>query len=627
MPDQTQTFVPSPMFEGWGTGGSKQFGQYTLVRVLGRGGWGIVFEAQHTRLKRRVALKTISLQRLSNDDSVARFRREMELIGQLHHPHIVLAHDAGEISGMHYLAMEYVDGLNLSEVLKSHGMLPIAEACEIARQAAVGLAYAHANGLIHRDVKPSNLLMGRDGTVKVADLGLARFISGDGFDERLTVDGRALGTVNYMSPEQVRGEPDLDCRTDLYSLGCTLFEFLTGRAPFAGPEFQTSRQKLNGHESSIPPRVHTLRPEVPEELDRLVARLLEKRREDRPQSAVELADALALHAVGASTAALLTPAVLETLVEVRADLPAMPDAGMLLTSIHERTDPQPRPNPVSSTQLSGTGQTVSLQTFRRTLLAISVLVCVAIATALYGLWMPGRNPPVGPDATPILPLAAPAPTEHEPVYQELAADEIIPQRWYPLFRQEPSRLLWPEDGGMSALQFHAGLEQVTVTSFFNALLSLGRPPPSDRFRVELDVGQSQWSGNVGFFWGYHQLEGMERDSWEFQTVRLNRTEGKRSFLLARTHNKLLTRPDGGVGADDFTLRSVEVPIPAHATERLEMRFVGGDLKELRWGGLAVPDLCRSAIQPDLGLSAAGREFGLYCGNGGGLFRSARVMAE
>jgi serine/threonine protein kinase len=226
-------------------------------------------------------MKVLSDRRREDPDAIARFRREMEVVGKLNHPNIVQGFDAGESDGLLFLIMDYVDGIDLSRLVTQRGPLPIPVACEIIRQAAVGLQHVHEHGLVHRDLKPSNLMLTWAGQVKLLDLGLARLYSADPNSEELTHSGQVLGTADYMAPEQARDTRIIDIRSDLYSLGCTLFKLLTGSAPFSGPEYPTLYQKLIAHAEIPAPRIRQHRPQVPESLEAVLSRLLAKDPGDR----------------------------------------------------------------------------------------------------------------------------------------------------------------------------------------------------------------------------------------------------------------------------------------------------------------------------------------------------------
>ncbi|MFO0797590.1 MAG: bifunctional serine/threonine-protein kinase/formylglycine-generating enzyme family protein [Gemmataceae bacterium] len=218
---------------------------YRLVEVVGRGGMGTVFRAVHARLDKVVAVKVLTGRRWGDPDAAARFAREMKAVGRLAHPHVVQATDAGDADGVPFLVMEYVEGLTLSALVRRDGPRPVAEACDLVRQAAAGLGYAHASGLVHRDVKPSNLIRTAGGVVKVLDLGLAlpladptadaaAGLSSESGGSDLTSASRVVGTVGYMAPEQRRNAHAVDARADVYGLGATLWFLLTGEPPGGG---------------------------------------------------------------------------------------------------------------------------------------------------------------------------------------------------------------------------------------------------------------------------------------------------------------------------------------------------------------------------------------------------------
>jgi serine/threonine protein kinase/WD40 repeat protein/CubicO group peptidase (beta-lactamase class C family) len=282
----------------------EQLREYQLLNQLGKGGMGTVYRAIHTSLGKLVALKVLSAQFTSDPAAVARFRREMRAAGQLSHPNIVQATDAGEVDGLHFLVMEFIEGSDLAALVRKRGPLPIADACEVVRQAALGLEHAHAHGLVHRDVKPSNLLLARDGQVKVLDLGLALLQEAQPGSEAATVSGLIMGTLDYVAPEQIDDPHRVDARADLYSLGCTLYHLLAGRPPFSGPSFSTTGQKLKAHAFAAPPPIRQSRPEVPAGLASILERLLAKEPAERLASAADVATALAPFAAGSNLAVL-----------------------------------------------------------------------------------------------------------------------------------------------------------------------------------------------------------------------------------------------------------------------------------------------------------------------------------
>jgi WD40 repeat protein/serine/threonine protein kinase len=276
-----------------GRGADLVLGPYLLLERLGEGGMGQVFKARHLKLDRLVALKVIRKDRLANPTIVRRFVREIRAAAQLEHPHVVRALGADEAGAVHYFAMEFVEGTDLAKLVKKEGPLPVAVACDYARQAALGLQHACDKGLVHRDVKPSNLLRdGASGTIKILDMGLALLgeaAEGEESTTTLTRDGVMMGTPDFIAPEQTLDAHSVDSRADLYSLGATLYFLLTGQVPFPGG---TLGQKIAAHLSKEPRPVEELRPEVPAGVAAVVRRLMAKRPEDRYATPAEAAQAL-----------------------------------------------------------------------------------------------------------------------------------------------------------------------------------------------------------------------------------------------------------------------------------------------------------------------------------------------
>ena len=208
--------------------------RYRIVGPLGQGGMGIVYKAEHKVMGRTVALKVINRELTADPKAVERFRREVKAAAQLNHPNIVTAHDAEEAGGLHFLVMEYVDGQSLDKFVARRGPLPITLACQFVRQTALGLNHAHQQGLVHRDIKPQNLMVTRKGQIKILDFGLARLLEQTRTRPHITAPNLVVGTPDYISPEQARDSSTIDVRADLYSLGCTFYYLLTARVPFPG---------------------------------------------------------------------------------------------------------------------------------------------------------------------------------------------------------------------------------------------------------------------------------------------------------------------------------------------------------------------------------------------------------
>lgn len=273
-------------------------GRYKLLDRIGKGGMGVVFKAEHAVMERVVALKIMARALLDNPRAKARFTREVKTAAVLHHPNIITAYDADCVGSTHFLVMEYVDGWDLSQWLQAVGPLPVSLACECAMQTAEGLAHAHHQGMVHRDIKPVNLLVAWDAqtqrpVVKILDMGLARFISETQEDGGVTRAGHVIGTPDYIAPEAAASFRSADIRADVFSLGCALFKLITGRLPFGG---ENTMEKLLSRTQQDAPAVSSLRPEVPPGLDAVVAKMLARDPVQRYQTPSEVARALSAFA-------------------------------------------------------------------------------------------------------------------------------------------------------------------------------------------------------------------------------------------------------------------------------------------------------------------------------------------
>jgi serine/threonine protein kinase/class 3 adenylate cyclase len=324
------TVVPTQGFEGPADRGGvgvagqtalKRIGNYELEEVIGAGGMGDVYKARHTQFGRVRAVKVIKPQFVvaGHQDVIRRFYNEIKAVGRLEHKNIVVAIDSSAPDDkLHYLVMEFIEGLSLDEMVARHGPLPIAESCEIIRQAARGLQYIHRHEMVHRDVKPSNLMVtlvdadqisgdstlvdegdGERAVVKILDLGLA-LLAADNHDRLTRLDHKAMGTGMYMPPEQWK-TTSVDIRADIYSLGCTLYHLLAGHPPF----FDSDLRPEKAHEKSSVPAIRTSAEPVPRKLWDVLQKMLQKRPEERYDSPAEVAAALAPFAAGHQLAALV----------------------------------------------------------------------------------------------------------------------------------------------------------------------------------------------------------------------------------------------------------------------------------------------------------------------------------
>ncbi len=269
-----------------------QIGPYQLVEKLGEGGMGVVYKALDTKLNRPVAVKLMPDCRRQSPHALARFHREMVAAARVDHPNIVRAHDADEVDGRFLLVMQFVEGADLYSLVRRVGPLDVAEACEIIRQAAVGLQHAHQNDLVHRDIKPSNLMLTTTGVVKLLDLGLARLQIESSAQGDMTTLGQILGSPDYMAPEQGADPHAADARSDIYALGCTLYFLLAGSPPFGDQRHDGFLKKLVAHASEEVVPIQRIRHDVPSRLARFLGKMLAKRPADRCATAAEVAEAL-----------------------------------------------------------------------------------------------------------------------------------------------------------------------------------------------------------------------------------------------------------------------------------------------------------------------------------------------
>ena len=261
-------------------------GPYKVLRPIAKGGMGLVYLAEHLELRRRVAIKVCITERIDKG-VVERFQREARALAAVDHPNIVRVHDSGRDGNTHYLIMEYVEGKSLEHVLRVNGRIPMRQAVGYALQAARGLEHAHERGLIHRDIKPANLILDKEGTIKILDMGLARFFCDVEDDLTARLGNNVMGSPDYISPEQAVNQ--LDIRSDIYSLGATLHALISGEPPFPG---KSAEQKLLAHQVRNATPLNKSDPNVPQGLASAVLRMLAKKPSDRFQTPREVIKAL-----------------------------------------------------------------------------------------------------------------------------------------------------------------------------------------------------------------------------------------------------------------------------------------------------------------------------------------------
>jgi serine/threonine-protein kinase len=269
--------------------GSVLAGRYEIRQQLGAGGMGVVYRAFDRQLKEPVAIKTLKPELLGDATLLERFKQEIRLARRISHPNVVRTHDLGEADGTYFITMEFVEGTSLDELLKRRGSLPVDVTLAIGRQLCRALEVAHSQGVVHRDIKPQNLVVDAKGFLKVMDFGIARLVEGrQPPGEGLTAEGSIIGTPEYMAPEQLMGQA-VDGRTDLYAAGVVLFECATGRRLFSGSSFATLLLK---QVQDPPPDPRSIVPALPEAFATIILKALAKRPEDRWQTAGEFSQAL-----------------------------------------------------------------------------------------------------------------------------------------------------------------------------------------------------------------------------------------------------------------------------------------------------------------------------------------------
>jgi serine/threonine-protein kinase len=280
-------------------------GRYRLLSLLGAGEMSAVYMAEHVLMERRCAIKVLPANKVQDTSYLGRFHREARAVASMNHPNIVRAYDVDKQTesgtDIHFLVMEYVEGRNIEQIVKEQGPLDYVSAVDFIRQAADGLGHAHLSGMVHRDVKPGNLLIDSTGVVKLLDLGLARFFSTSD-EESLTIkhDEKVLGTADYLAPEQAVDSHQVDARADIYSLGCTMYFALTGHPPFTDG---TLVQRLLAHQTKAPPSVRYERPDIDDALLEILDKMMSKKAADRYQTAAEVSEALARWLIDNASAA------------------------------------------------------------------------------------------------------------------------------------------------------------------------------------------------------------------------------------------------------------------------------------------------------------------------------------
>ncbi len=587
----------------------RRIGQYDLYRKIGRGGGGEVFEAIHIRLRCRRAVKLLASKDSGDELIRRRFFREMESIGQLNHPHIVQAHDAGEVDGTLYLAMELIDGDNIESLARGIGPLPVPEACEIIRQAAVGLQHIFESGLVHRDIKPSNLLM--SGTqLKIADLGLALLQRQAPEDDRLTGEHMVIGTADYMAPEQCSGAQDIDIRADLYSLGCTLFRLLSGHPPFQSVDNPTPLRKMWAHQNLSIPEFPQSRSDIPEGLRAIVRKLTAKDRDQRYSEPKELVEALSPYCqpLDVLSRSQSTPALFQTVdrgstaggrTTFRVSPSVLPNVTVILSRLVSRL-----PN---STHLNA-------------LMICGILIFGWLGIKSFGflghanrLGNPnesssGDGDENGHRNAPITPLGL---HDEQPL-------EPIARKWRDVFGVSPTEINWPGRTGLGTWRIDEDLKalvfQTPDSLRFVKLGELG--PDQTGFHLGVDIRAQADDSDFGFFLGFQADQADQTNSWQFQSIELHWPpilNPEPSSYIRRYLAKLNSRDSQTTGDRNFSKRFLIHPAPAKL--RLEITVLPNRINLISIYNDSIEELCSQELNGAYQDWEYKGKFGFFARNG------------
>ncbi|QDU94337.1 serine/threonine-protein kinase [Lignipirellula cremea] len=625
----------------------RRIGAWLLQEQIGSGGMGRVYRALHEILETTVALKILEAQ--PHDDLARmRFLMEMTAIGQVNSPHVVRAVDAGAEAQGYYLAMELVDGCDLGKLIFSEKRLPFADACGIIRQTALGLQAIHESGLIHRDLKPANLMLSAAGQVKILDLGLASWQVSADYAPQQNASRTMLGTLDYMSPEQSEARP-IDARCDLYSLGCTFYHLLTGRAPFATPAYASAIRKIQAHCFEQPIAVRHFCPDIPDEAADLVAQLMAKSPAARPASAAEVADRLAPLASPRNLSLLVERAQQKWLEPVADDTP--------LSISLDPTQILERPADLTTEQIAP-----DRRLHAGWLLATGLLLLLGLfATALAAIYWqaaaphsPAARSPVQPSGVAASTLPADAsqtavvhPTIQD-FFEDLAPDALVPSRRYPLLNRKPHKLFWPGDE-LSSYTFDPVRKSLAVQSSAVSLFSLGQVTQPN-FSLRFDLYQSSGSGGIGVFWGFQPdvLNGQPCHRFQLLELQVASTDaiGRHQYRFRRSQVYACSKQPAGDqpgGSDPFWARSGDTQFHSIslASQAMELHWRANQLEltcgpdgreSVHWRGIELTELRPSREPPaDVAIPHAAADsqasqghFGLYLSRASGQLPQASI---
>ncbi|HYV38504.1 MAG TPA: serine/threonine-protein kinase [Gemmataceae bacterium] len=574
-----------------------RLGKYQLGEEIGRGGMGVVYAAVHTHLNRKVAVKVILPECYDDPQVRARFQREVAAIGELVHSNIVSATDADEAEGRHFLVMEFVDGFDLGKLLKLFGTLPLAEACEIIRQAAVGLQYLYEHNRVHRDLKPSNLMLSADGVVKILDLGLTRLFTDRRQGGDLTRSNLMMGTADYMAPEQREDSRGVDIRADIYSLGCTLHKILVGDVPFGPPDQQKLASLKSGAKakSSSSP---TLRRAVLAQLTGLLDRMLAKDPAQRFATPQELADALTPLAAGSDCRKLAVVA------KQRAEaggLEAEPATRSLReTAGYQSATPATRSGPKG-------GGFANWRPRKRWPFVAAGIVLIA-GTTMAVMFGGGQQ----------------AKDDQTPPKQPVTPQPLIPGKWHDVLDHEPTKLFWQDPRLDHSLVYVKDRQQVHVDVPFVSMLAFGKTADAG-YRIQLRMRQTVWTGGVGLFFGCHEdVVGVNRPCLKYQLLEVCQTKG--GLILQRFWGTIEDGKQGKHLADGMAFANAPLDYPKDREDcmlEIEVRWQRG-LTTVLWDGKPLPSLVTEKCNARFTQKDYVGDFGAYNSRSASVFLDARL---
>jgi len=623
--------------------GPARVGPYELLEMLGRGGMGPVYLARHVHLKRPVALKVLAPGRVLDARAIARFFQEMESGGKFDHPNLVRATDGGEIDRRLFLVMDLVEGVDLGRLARQVGTLAVADACELARQAAEGLQCVCDHGLVHRDIKPSNLMLRADGVVKILDLGLARLAEGLPGDEPLTASGEVVGTVDYMAPEQGGAGRRVDIRSDLYSLGCTLYRLLAGAAPFGGLEYDTNLKKMMAHALVPALPIRVLRPEVPAALEALLETLMAKDPAGRADLRALAARARAevrrdpaaadpFDETCAEPSGLSPTQSFSRTEEVRPDLPVAGDPlpptkvdtfrlplefpRDCEDSAASVTTPIPAPGPKPSAPSGDFGGWLRRKPHggRRWMRDLALVLILIAALALVGLASILRREPSNPPGP--LPVSTPKPQPPPRPIEGVAFDPL---------RAAPTVLRWPMPSKHPFMHHDEKKRTLRISSDDFALLALGEAPAGCRYTLETSVEQTPWVGGTGFFFGARRTRIHGKAGTRYQTVELANGRDERGEEVFFVRRRVVNMSEFEF-PDILMLQSAPVARPEPASQHRLGITVGPDgLESVRWDGRELPALVERIVEDGLEADDFHAHFGVVNWQGSSYFSDGSYL--